>query len=1132
MKNRAAKAGLIFLEVMAIVVAVFAAGAVFLFWRVEQGPVSLSFFKPSIQFAVDRRLPDGFSCDVKTITLSRKEDRSAYMATLSDLRIFDDQGKPAASAPELELAFGLKSLLSGEVGPKSVVANGAKFRVVRDEAQKVEIPAVRSGRRKSSASFISDLLGGGVFHSAFEQALLTDAEVEFIDVASGRSWLAKGAHVDLEKSALGFSASAGGDIDMGGEAASVSMQANYTAESGVVTADIDGAKFPVGDLLSMFYGDGAAVIDATVSGKAVIAMTKEGRVLSSRFSARLEEGQLRIGKDPIPVHFIEWETAFDPQKNQFMIDRFAFDAGGVESVLTGAVDLEFGEDARDPKRIGFDLKSDAAALDLPGWLEAPLSVENIALVGGYHIHDRRLSFQQLTLSTVDITARGDFAMSMPRANEEGFKASPAIDANIDIEGDLDPQRLLRIWPLGVAMGARDWIEDRMYGAVIENIEAKLALAEGAIDEVGFTPDEAVHVTFDVRDAKAYFVKRMTPVTQGRGRGVLRGNSFKLTVDGAQVGKVAIREGEVEYPEFMPKWRPTYMRFLAIGNSKDILGVMDQAPLSLLSKINLSPDQFDGAARARIEIMRPNKRDVPPEDYRYSGKASFDNMRIAGLTGDAEFTDGKGTVDLKPRSVTIVADALMSEAPINIVWRQNFYQEDGPSQFSIAGTVDSTTGDLFGVPSRQYIRGPVAIKADAFGTIGDFNRISAELDFTDAVMSFDALGWRKAAGASALGAVDVEFAPDAVTVEKVEIIGEGIAVSGGFQLQDNLLTAAAFPQFDLDGAASLRLSAERKATGELALSALGDFLNMGPTLEGLIASGTRSNANGGNVWGSGVDVTARIDRMRMRENVEYANVSLDLWRDVEKLQALDFSAFSSSGAPLKAVMSHTGDDEGPGQSIEATTSDLGALLDGVFAYKAITGGEGSMQIGFGGEGHAGLGGTIEARNLRVVDAPLLARLFSAGSFEGLADLMNGEGIDLSYVYGEFDYFDNLIALDNFRATGPSVGVTANGDIAVSDGGMVNLSGAVAPIYQLNSVLGNTPIIGELLVGKKGEGVVALSYGVSGLRSSPDVYINPLSALTPGILRNLFEPMRIRPEPPAELAPEPVETEASETETPQQ
>ena len=61
----------------------------------------------------------------------------------------------------------------------------------------------------------------------------------------------------------------------------------------------------------------------------------------------------------------------------------------------------------------------------------------------------------------------------------------------------------------------------------------------------------------------------------------------------------------------------------------------------------------------------------------------------------------------------------------------------------------------------------------------------------------------------------------------------------------------------------------------------------------------------------------------------------------------------------------------------------------------------------------------------------------------------------------------------------------------------------PLFGINSVLGIIPLLGDLLVSKPGEGIIGLSYSVSGDADEPKVTINPLSIMTPGIWRRVFE-----------------------------
>jgi len=72
--------------------------------------------------------------------------------------------------------------------------------------------------------------------------------------------------------------------------------------------------------------------------------------------------------------------------------------------------------------------------------------------------------------------------------------------------------------------------------------------------------------------------------------------------------------------------------------------------------------------------------------------------------------------------------------------------------------------------------------------------------------------------------------------------------------------------------------------------------------------------------------------------------------------------------------------------------------------------------------------------------------------------------------------------------------------------VDMDGILVPAYSTNSLLGDVPVIGDIFVGKKGEGIFALNYLVKGSFQKTQISVNPLSALTPGFLRGIFKKER--------------------------
>ena len=85
--------------------------------------------------------------------------------------------------------------------------------------------------------------------------------------------------------------------------------------------------------------------------------------------------------------------------------------------------------------------------------------------------------------------------------------------------------------------------------------------------------------------------------------------------------------------------------------------------------------------------------------------------------------------------------------------------------------------------------------------------------------------------------------------------------------------------------------------------------------------------------------------------------------------------------------------------------------------------------------------------------------------------------------------------------PNMGLTTAGSIDFARGD-IDVSGTFVPAYSVNNMLTKIPLVGVVLGGAKNEGVFGISYRVHGPMSGPQVTINPLSAIAPGILRKIL------------------------------
>jgi hypothetical protein len=210
-----------------------------------------------------------------------------------------------------------------------------------------------------------------------------------------------------------------------------------------------------------------------------------------------------------------------------------------------------------------------------------------------------------------------------------------------------------------------------------------------------------------------------------------------------------------------------------------------------------------------------------------------------------------------------------------------------------------------------------------------------------------------------------------------------------------------------------------------------------------------------------------------------------------------------GAPFSAQISRT--EQGPALTVDS--QDAGATLRFADIYKRMYGGRLVMSTGLNDGPQQGV---VQIRNFVLRNEPALSSIMAQGpassevvDARGRKQIVQNTGNDVT--------FDRLRA--NFVRTGARVDFS---DAAISNAAMgftlngyldtakerTDINGTFVPLYGLNNVVSQLPILGQLLGGGHNEGLFALNFRVSGRLSKPDVSVNPLSALAPGILRKLF------------------------------
>ncbi len=145
------------------------------------------------------------------------------------------------------------------------------------------------------------------------------------------------------------------------------------------------------------------------------------------------------------------------------------------------------------------------------------------------------------------------------------------------------------------------------------------------------------------------------------------------------------------------------------------------------------------------------------------------------------------------------------------------------------------------------------------------------------------------------------------------------------------------------------------------------------------------------------------------------------------------------------------------------------------------------------------------NFKVQEVPVLAKLLTLASLQGIADLLTGEGIRFSDFEMTFSNVKNLIKIDELYAIGPAISILMDGYIEKDK--LISLRGTLVPATTINRTISSIPLIGNILVGKKaGEGVFGVSFKIKGPPKKLKTTVNPVKTLTPRFITRTLEKLK--------------------------
>jgi hypothetical protein len=1011
---------------------------------------------------------------------------------------------PRLRLPRLDVGLDAGALLSGRLRPRDLSLAGATLRVARDAEGRLDLSlgggggAVALPQGWPEALAALDALLAWPPLADLDAIEATGIAVAYADARSGAAQELREGRITLRRGAGGGALSAEALLPVpGAPPARVSLGLDRDAQGARARFAVEG--LPLGRVAELLpEAPALSLVAGEVALSAEMSVDARGAPGPLRGTATLAQGRVALAR-PVPFDRARLAFAWQPGSGLVAIEDLSLGAEALASSGAGQLLLE------DGLRGAVQLQ-----LALGGTVLAPEGVwPRDALFDGGLI-EARLTQRPLALRLGQLSLRGPSGAA--RASGRFRLAPEGVEGALDARADgIDLAQVMALWPLGAAPRTRDWASRNLISGRARGASAAVRLRPGARPRIA--------VGFAIEDATVRFLRDMPPVEGARGWFELHDDRMSVRVDAGtvpgltlaagpveggpegQAGGAAARAGRVDmagtrFTVLDTRARPARARLdlVAEGAAGDVLRLIDNPPLRLMSRAGRGPDLARGRARIDALVEMPLKRGTAPAEIAYRVEGVLSDLTSDALVPGRTLAAERLALTVTPQAARVAGALSLSGVPARAEWVQPLPppragppDPDAPPrpmpQARVTGTAEVTEAGLarLGVSLGAVEMSGAAQAAFEVVLGGGPPRLSVASDLRGAGLALPAVGWRKPAATGGRLTLEATLGRPAA-VEALEISAPGLSASGRVTLaQGGGLGRARLDAVDLGwfrGAVTLTGRGAGRAPAVAVTGGRADLRRALPRLGG-----------GGGGGGGGGPVTLSLDRLTVTDGIELSDLRAEL--STGGGPSGRFTARLNALQPVEGTLGPAGG----GTGLEMRSADMGAVLRAAGLFADARGGQGMLTLR--PTGRAGVyDGTLRATGLRIANSSNLARLLQAASVGGLIDQLTGAGVLFETVAAEFAFLPGAgIRLGRASAVGPQLSVTAEGAYDLRSR-RIDLEGVLSPLGAVNRLLG------AVLGPRPDEGLIGFTYRLTGEVGAPRVSVNPLSALTPGVFREIF------------------------------
>ncbi len=1076
-------------------------------WRVSSRPLDISFAKNTIEAAIYDKTTGSYARMGKTVLFWPDLDGPLYLQ-IHNGQFFNKDGVLIGSTGQIDVSFFGIGLLMGRILPKAIIIKEPSVRLERKEDGSLSFD-IGSEEEQASTKEIADggnakaviremlshiagpVREGGIMSGSLLSRLrgfsIENARLFVDDKVLQQTW----SLPDFDLAFMNTGEGAGGFAHMtlpGSETEGpvLDISIEYDWWHGDIELSTDVIALNVNDIISKIPAlDMPATQDAVISAHIEVILDDLNFMPSEvRIDAYSEGGEIShsmLSDDPIPYKDLALSLLYDYGGKVMQLRNTRVSLGGIQFEFSGDLTREE-EKISGPVRIWTKdvehgsigeiwpkfLKGD----DAEKWVVQRMAdgvFEQVSVAFDLVVEKQidQLPVSQIEPEAGDIDFDFEFVPNIEDEHREGaaFKIEP------EPEPELEPEE--------------NWYAD------VKNVLVDFKARDMTLDYHAPLP-------------KAYHI-------YGSGQLDVDNDSLSVDIEKAQIGGMDVGVSKIYFDELIAEGvGDADMRFEVKSSVANVLRYISNDPINL-GETGMDIDHVKGDAALKVWLHFPARKSVLMSEFKIDISGSLNDVVFPGVVRDLDIKGGPLQIAVKDNHVKMKGSALLDGHEMGLVW-ETFLKSKGQAykeKVEARLLVGEELREKLGIDLTEFLSGSLGTELTYTSYRDGTADAQVSADITPALLFIDPFDYEKPQGQDGKVSLDAYFedgvlqkitnlsvqAPDFM-LRKGEVLFTTLPAAKEGEEVEIALASGSTPQFTLgETKSSLKFAYDKNRTVDIALE--GEFLDAQPFMD---AEETQEEYD---VPAMRIAVKAgkvRTAPKQLAENVR-AYLMIDEQGRFDRIE-IDGHIGASD---VFVRFNEEGNREGK-RTFRMKTEDAGAFLKAFGVYKNVVGG--TMAI-YGepirGIYDRNIRGRAEISDFKVVKAPALAKLLSLLSLGGIAEVLANDGLRFDKMEVDFSWLyrkqGSLLKLEKGRTSGNTLGILFEGTFD-NHKRVIDVSGTIAPMNTLNKILNAIPLIGSILTGGEGRGMFAATYSIKGSSDDPQISVNPLSVITPGILRRIL------------------------------